>query len=341
MSTAGNDYALLDRIRHLMEGDEAALAREPLTPDGKYQTRTVTLRQIADEVTQRLTQSLRARSAADLPLLFCSWGKCRVGSTALTNLFGIAGMPALYQPVKTMARHRLLGSEPQAWVPPQASEHPHIFSKEMAGPYLVFETLFNPIEIMTASGYPAERLHLLIVDRDPYASLSSWVARWSDRVPRARLVEHFALSSLQIRRMKAFARANGVAVTHYVYEASRRPMEAIAALFRRLGISRHFHPGVVRDWNERGALDSQQSAISFPEEPPVYVVPGLHSSEREYSFKARDTSNLSAAERRLVADLRLPALYRDVVTACIQELGFDADLAADMFGPETVAAARG
>ncbi len=323
-----------------MEGPERALENEPLQPDGKYQTRTVTLRQLTDEVASRLSQSLRSRSAADLPLLFCSWGKCRVGSTALTNLFGIAGIPALYQPVKTMARHRLRGGEPQAWVPPHASEHPHIFSKEMAGPYLVVETIFNPLEMMVASGYPVQKLHLLVLDRDPYASLASWVARWSDRVSRARLVEHFALSSLQIRRMRSYARANGIAVTHYVYEASRRPTEAIEALFRRLGISQHFHPGVVRDWNERGALDSKQSGISFPEEPPIYVVPGLHSSEKQYSYKARDTGNLSEAERQLVPELGLPELYREIVAACIQDLGFNQSLSAEMFGSETFAAAR-
>src|SRR5713226_5106036 len=289
MDNLKNEYAVLQRLMRLMQGPAEAIENERLQPDGKYQTRTVTLRQLTDEVTARLSLSLRSRSAADLPLLFCSWGKCRVGSTALTNLFGIAGIPAFYQPVKTMARHRLLGGEPKAWIPPEASEHPHIFSKEMAGPYLVVETIFNPLEMLLASGYPAEKLHLLVMDRDPYASLSSWVARWSDRVPRARLVEHFALSSLQIRRMRSYAHAYGIAVTHYVYEASRRPMEAIEALFRRLAISRHFHPGVVRDWNERGALDSAQSGISFPEEPPIYVVPGLHSSETQYRYKARDT----------------------------------------------------
>jgi hypothetical protein len=335
-----NEYPEIQRMMRLMEGPEGALENEPLPPDGKYQTRTITLLQLTDEVARRLRRSLRSRSAADLPLLFCSWGKCRVGSTALTNLFGIAGIPALYQPIKTMARHRLLDSEPHAWVPPRASEHPHIFSKEMAGPYLAVEAIFNPLKMMITAGYPAEKLHFLVLDRDPYASLASWVARWSDRVPRPQLIEHFALSSLQICRMRSYARANGIAVTHYVYEASRRPMEAIEALFRRLGISQHFHPGVVRDWNERGALDSKQSGISFPEEPPVYVVPGLHSSEKQYSYRARDTGNLSEAERRLVSELALPELYHEIVAACIQDLGFDQSLSAEMFGPETFAAAQ-
>jgi hypothetical protein len=333
------DYPVLQRMMALMEAP-GALDDEPLPPDRKYQTRVVTLRQLEEEVISRLSPSLNTRSAADLPLLFCSWGKCRVGSTALTNLFGIAGVPAFYQPVKTMARHRLLGSEPQVWIPPQASEHPQIFSKEMAGPYLVVETIFNPLEMLLAAGYPAAKLHLLVMDREPYASLASWVAKWSDRVPRSRLVEHFALSSLQIRRMRAYASARGIALTHYVYEASRRPTDAIEALFRRLGLSTRFHPGVVNDWNERGALDSTQSGISFPEEPPVYVVPGLHSSERQYSYKPRDASPLSEGERRLVRELGLPELYRESVAACIQDLGFDGTLSAEMFGPDVAASAQ-
>jgi hypothetical protein len=338
MSDRLREYPDIERIIDLMLEREEALQDEALAPDGKYQTRTITLRQLTDEVVARLGRSLQSRSAADLPLLFCSWGKCRVGSTALTNLFGIAGIPALYQPVKTMARYRLLGDEPEIWVPPPASEHPHIFSKEMAGPYLVAETIFNPLEMMTAAGYPPEKLHLLVLDRDPYAALSSWVARWSDRVPRTRLVGHFALCSLQIRRMRSYARANGIAVTHFVYEASRRPMEAIAALFRRLGIARHFHAGVVRDWNERGALSSTQSGIIFPREPAVYVVPGLHSSERQYSYQARDTGNLSGAERQLVSALALSDIYRESIAACIEDLGFDRSLAAEIFGAETFAA---
>jgi len=193
---------------------------------------------------------------------------------------------------------------------------------------------------LVAAGYPAQKLHLLVLDRDPYAALSSWIARWPDRVPRPRLVEHFVLSSLQIRRMRSYARANGIAMTHYVYEASRRPMEAIAALFRRLDISPQFHPGVVRDWNERGALASKQSSISFPVEPPIYVVPGLHSSEKQYGYKSRDTGNLSEADRRLVSELALPQLYQESVAACIRDLGFDRSLSAQMFEPEAFAAAQ-
>jgi hypothetical protein len=336
-----NEYPLLERIAGLMRDQPEALDVEPLLADDKYQTRNVTLHQLTQEVAAQLRRTLQHRSVDDLPLLFCSWGKCRVGSTALTNLFGIAGMPAFYQPVKTMARYRLLGSESQEWHPPHASDHPHIFAKEMAGPYLLFETLFNPLEILTAAGYPREKLHLLVMDRDPFQSLASWVARWSEKIPRARLVEHFAISSLQVHSKRAYARAHGIAVTHFAYEASRRPLEAIEALFRRLGISRYFRPGVVQDWNERGALNSKQSAISFPEEPLVYVVLDLHSSENQYAYKERDTGTLTEAERELVREFRLPNLYREVVSQCIGDLGFDQSLSLKMFGPDFALTAPG
>ncbi len=329
-------YPLLEELSGLMAGPDAALLNETLAPDGKYQTRPVTLRQMNGEVIERLGRSLASRSAADLPILFCSWGKCRVGSTALTNLFGLAGVKAFYQPVKTMMRHRLVGSEPHAWQPPQVGVEAHIYSKEMAGPYLAVETIFNPLEMLVASGYPAERLRLVLVDRDPFASLSSWVSKWPDRVPRDRLVEHFVLSSLQARRMKSYATANGIAITHYVYEASRKPMEAIRALFARLEIAELFHNGVVQDWNERGALDSHDSGIVFPQEPDVYVVPGLHSSEKQYSYKGRDTGNLTAEERDVVREYDLLSLYRENVEGCIADLHFDAKTAADMF-PEVFA----
>ncbi len=328
----------IKRIVDLMTTQKDSIEKQALAPDGKYQTRTITMRQLSDEVSGRLSGHLRTRAAADLPLLICSWGKCRVGSTALTNLFGIAGIPALYQPVKTMMRFRLLNEEPEIWVPPQVHEHPRIFSKEMAGPYLIAETIFNPLEIMIAAGYPPQKLHLLVLDRDPYASLSSWIARWSARVARDRLVAHFILCSLQIRRMRSYARANGIQTTHYVYEASRKPVESVAALFHRLGIASHFHVGVVRDWNERGALSSKQSAIIYPREPAVYVVPGLHSSESQYIYQMRDTGNLNEAEHRMVSEFALPQIYNESVSACIADLGLE--VSAPDIWPHTSAAAR-
>ena len=176
------------------------------------------------------------------------------------------------------------------------------------------------------------KLHLLVLDCEPWRRLLPGSPMVRSRAPGP-ACRHFALSSLQTSRMRSYARSNGIAVTHYVYEASRRPMEAIEALFRRLDIA-------ALSSGRRARLERTRRtrirAIShqLPQIAAAYVVPGLHSSETQYSYKSRDTGNLSEADRGLVSDLALPQLYQESVTACIRDLGFDRALSAAMFGPK-------
>jgi hypothetical protein len=318
-----SNYPNLDRLIDFVRNDAEELSRLPLSPDGRYQTRVVTLEELTGEVTACLARGFAGKPPDDFPMLYCSWGKCRVGSTALTNLFGVAGLLSYYQPVKTIARHRLLGNEPDSWSLPSPSEGAEIYTKEMAGPYLIAETLFNPLKCLINAGYPARKLHLLVLDRNPYKSLASWLLKWSDKLPANTLVEHFVLSSLNAHRMKKYAADNGIPVTHFVYEASRKPAEAIQHLFKRLGLSSYYHAGVVDDWNEMGALASEKSRIIFPDEPPIYVVPGLHSSETRYLYKDRDASMLDSEQREVVRRAGLPGLYADSVHSCVSDLGLD------------------
>jgi hypothetical protein len=87
-----------------------------------------------------------------------------VDSTALTNLFGIAGVPAYYQPVKTVVRYELLGGRGNPWELPEAEV---VFAKEMTGPCVYCEALFNPIRCLVEAGYPPAQLHLIVLERDP------------------------------------------------------------------------------------------------------------------------------------------------------------------------------
>ena len=102
---------------------------------GNTKTRTVALDELMREARDCLAEGFRNRRAEDFPTLYCAWGRCRVGSTALTNLFGVAGMPSYFQPVKVILRHSLVGHAAEPWAVPSAAEQPHIFSKETAGPY--------------------------------------------------------------------------------------------------------------------------------------------------------------------------------------------------------------
>lgn len=247
---------------------------------------------------------------SSFPHLICISGKCRTGSTALTNLFGIAGVPAFYQPVKTILRRRVLDEPGDAWDLPRSDAAEVVANKEMTGPYTLAECLFNPIQLLLEAGYPRERLHLLLLDRDPYECLASWRDKWSDRLGPDELLRNFALASVNAERLRDYAGSNGVDVLTYVYGLARWPHEAISALFSRLGISERFNAAVVDDWGARGAIESDRSPVIFPEEPEPYRIVGLHSSDSQYRFRDRATGALSASDRALIEDCGLTDSYR-------------------------------
>ncbi|MER8460743.1 hypothetical protein NKH24_32650 [Mesorhizobium sp. M1300] len=65
-------------------------------------------------IVDTLARAFEDRSADRFTALAVSCRKCRVGSTALTNLFGIAGISVL-QPVKTVRRFEALGQPGAPW----------------------------------------------------------------------------------------------------------------------------------------------------------------------------------------------------------------------------------
>jgi hypothetical protein len=319
----------LERLADLVRRDDPSLATMQLEPDGKYQTRTVTLDTVTREVRDHLVESFRHRAPEDFPVLTCAWGKCRVGSTALNNLFGAAGLPSYYQPVKTILRHALVGAVAAPWRLPAAEQHPHVFAKETGGPYLLAESLFVPLRPLIEAGYPADKLRLIMLDREPLSSLASWFNKWSDRVPQARLLRNYVIAALNASRVEAHARRHGVAVTHYVYEASKESMQSAQLLFDRIGLSSRFTPGAVTD--RSGSAEIQNPTI-YPEEPDVYVVPGLHSSDMTYRFKPRATGLLGAAQIDTLARFGIGDVYRGAAAACARDLGFDNTASARLFG---------
>jgi hypothetical protein len=116
MSTIDN--AEFERIAELVRRDDPALASIQTEPDGKYQTRTATLKALYDEVTACLAEGFRGRAPDEFPTLHCAAGRCRVGSTALANLFGVAGVPSYQQAVKAVLRQRLDGKAGLGLTPP-------------------------------------------------------------------------------------------------------------------------------------------------------------------------------------------------------------------------------
>jgi hypothetical protein len=330
--------SIADRIRC----DDPDLYGIGLAPDGKYQTVSLTMDRAAALVRQRLSAGFRGRHPDGFPSLQCAWSKARVGSTALGNLFGMAGIPSYFQPVKTVLRHVLMGTEADLWCPPDRAEVPAIFSKDVAGPYLLAECLYVPLQYLIEAGYPPDRLHLVMLDRAPEAALASWITKWSDRIDGPRLLAHFVLASLNAVRVEAYARRQGVAVTRYVYEASRDPALSARALFARLGLAARFCAEAVTDWRERGELESSHSPLIRAREPDVFFVPGLHAADTEYRFHQSSTRQVTDGQRAILAAYGIEDLYRTAVAGCIADLGFDPATAARLFGtcaPEIVPAA--
>lgn len=320
-------YPLLHR---LAAADDDALTSTPLPPDGRYQVVTTTVDEVTAQIVRTLRDGFAGRSPADYPLLVLGWGRCRVGSTAVTNLFGMAQAAAYYQPVKTIGRFALTDGEGSPWKLPDGE--PVLFAKEMAGPYVPFEALFNPARCLIEAGWPVDRLRLLVLDRQPRASLDSWMAKWVGKIGRARVVENFVLSTLNYARMRRYAAAEGLAVTHFPYECSRLPEETVSRLFARLDIGHLYRPEMLTGWGAAGDLNSDQSKIHNPVEPEPYVVPGLHGNADEYRFRDRQVTALTEAELAVADSPEVVDSYQVSVTSCVQELDLPVPLRDKIFG---------
>ncbi len=313
-------YPDFDELVTQVRNDDSNLMNRVLEPDGYFQTRATTLNEITRVVTELNKKSLAKRSTDDLPTIIMAWGKCRVGSTALTNLFGIAGIPAYYNPIKTAIRHFVLDGPAESWEFPQRSEKEFLFAKEMSGPYHLADCTVNPLQILVEAGYPISRIELLMLDRDPYQSLDSWLNKWGRLILPERLAQHYVLSALNGNRISTYAKKVGVRVSHYIYEASRLPKAAISKMFGRLGIEHRFHNGVVENWDEKGMLDSENSKIIFPPLPKPCIIPGLHASEKSYMYKRRNTDRVSDEYKIMIEKSGVLDRYRETALAFAEEL---------------------
>jgi hypothetical protein len=322
----------LERIADLIRQQHSSLDTMPLSPVGGFQTRSVTLETLMREVTECLAVNFRQRPAEDFPMLYFACGKARVGSTALSNLFGMTGMPSYYQPLKAMLREALVGQSPTPWAVPSASVEPHIFSKETIGPYVLAESLFNPLQLLIEAGYPRDRLHLIALDREPASALASWLDKLISRAPEGTLLQHYVVAALSAVRVANYARREGVPVTHYVYEVSKDAVSSVRVLFGRLGLSNSFTENVVTSWREPGQVQANNARVIFPSEATIYKVPNLHTSDSAYRYQRRATASLSEAQLDILERCGVNDAYRASVAACVRDLGLCAATSARLFG---------
>lgn len=329
----------LERIVDLVRQQHSSLDTMLLSPVGEFQSRTVTLTTLTREVTECLAESFRHRPVEDFPTLYFACGKARVGSTALSNLFGMIGMPSYYQPLKAILRDALVGQRLTPWIVPSATDEPRIFSKETIGPYVVAESLFNPLRMLIEAGYPQDRLHLIMLDREPASALASWLEKLISRAPESTLLQHYVIAALSAVRVASYAKQQGVPVTHYVYEVSKEATSSVRVLFDRLGLSDSFTETAVTSWREPGQAQVNNARVIFPSESTIYKVPNLHTSDSAYRYQRRSTTSLSKTQLDILERCGVNDAYRASVTACVRDLGLSAATAERLFGDCLVTAA--
>ena len=155
-----------------------------------------------------------------------------------------------------------------------------------------------------------------MLDREPASAFASWISKWSERVPEDRLFRNYIVAALNKVRVMNYADRYGIPAAHYVYEASREPVNAVRTLFGRLGLLHRFAEFAVTDWNETGALESEHARVIYPDEPAVFALPGLHGSDTTYRFHARKT-RLTALQERLLEETGVDEIYRRSAASCL------------------------
>ncbi|MFK7751732.1 MAG: hypothetical protein AB8B51_04210 [Sedimentitalea sp.] len=287
-----------------------------LPVDARYITRDVgTLAQVRRDVNAVLQPLIETHFKAEPTKLVISMGRCRVGSTALTNLFGMAGHSSFFQPFKAILRQHLHGQNDTAHIAAMAQPGV-VHAKEMLGPYTAAETLWSPFCDLIGLGFPPDRLSVVWLERDVMSSLASWLHHWGGVLDRDTLVRHFILSSLRAAQTAHDMEQAGVQVVAFNYDSIQTNPGAALSVLDALNIP---HDLSVQDlaWGARGNLASAQSFITFVPEPADYGAVKVHSNLPKYAHVARDTAAVTAQERALLAEHGLFDIHAAHLARCV------------------------
>lgn len=246
------------------------------------------------------------------PMLILIAGPCRVGTTALGNVFARAGHVSYMQPIKSIRRAIESGEEVPEWNIDDKQKV--VVSKETFGAKTESE-FYDPIEILLAAGYPKEKIHLIGIMREPGATLTSWTWMW-DRV----FFKGFIRSYKDTFDTMARAKRLGVATTHYVHEAIRdnEPGLVVGKLFERIIPNERVQAsGQLVDWS-KGANFDQATEVKFFDSPPERFV---HAVKTWGGYQYRElVPDLTSRQKRLLAEARIDKIYDYFLKMCEQKL---------------------
>ncbi|MGD8590779.1 MAG: hypothetical protein PVG22_18300 [Chromatiales bacterium] len=232
---------------------------------------------------------------------------CRSGSTVLLRVFGYSGVESHFQQLKNVLRWQMQGVD-FTWSVPNGADL--VFLKETLGPFTAEESRFNPLQALLDAGYPADRLRLLVIGREPIQTWASWCAYWSEEASIVNYITAYHTTDLVARQ----AQGLGMDTSYLVHESLRdHAVETVVRhLLGQLGIP--YTPRAIGGWKELPGFGAPGSNIVLPHEPPAFVTPKVHDQAKqasglEYACR-KDLSPVTEHDHAMITDSGLFDIYR-------------------------------
>ena len=224
-----------------------------------------------------------------IPRLILICGPCRVGTTALSNVFAKAGIESHMQPMKSARRAMDTGENVSPWKI-GVSGGKFVAVKETFGPHGQSE-YFEPLEILLGMGYPKEKLAVIPILREPAQVFCSWKVKFGVAEIK-KLVQAYELT----RQVKEKAEAGGISVFPYVHEAIRdnQPSAVLAMLFERLGLPIHqLSMTLSASW---GSFKGSENVFFYDDPPPRFLEGIKERGKYEYKDRAVSQDDIELVE---------------------------------------------
>jgi hypothetical protein len=264
-----------------------------------------------------------------MPNVILAISPCRCASTVFMRVFGYAGIPAHFQPLKRIYRWDILGRD-EIWKIPPRPDGP-VFFQETIGPHTPLEASFDPLSILFRAGYPTEKIHDLLMGRDPVSVWSSWKDWWEGSTSVALFNQTFRTAeTIRLQELQ-----KGIKITTFLYEALRENETGmvIQSLFQALGVE--YTPQAIRGWHQLPGFGQEGSNVFWYDGPPVNHQWGVtlpnqgglfhervkQSDGLEYFSRAKDSLKLPEAEQQAILEADLHDIYASWRKACEKDLG--------------------
>lgn len=244
---------------------------------------------------------------------------CRAGSTVLLRVFSAIGLESHFQPMKNVLRWSLLG-EDRRWAMPSGAGS-CLMLKETLGPFTAAECSFNPLQVLVEAGFPGEKLHVLILGRDPLRTWASWYRFWPERAPVANMIQSFCTT----RQIQEQTKALGIGSTCLVFDVFRdhSAETVVRRLCERLDLG--YSPLAIQGWDSLPGFGEPGSNIVLPQEPEQFVTPRIHDRVKHATHFAygHDEPALAAvrpSDSEAIAGSGLAAIYAAWCDECGEDL---------------------